>query len=180
MKTNIDQSFNLESTHLVETNKLFHEVKDIFSDSTGIDPNEIMYKVQMIESGSQKFPGSLRFGITHLYSKNINGEFNMTRGHIHQDLSCDEYYECVSGNGILMLVDEKFEVSLESMHPGSIHYINGKYAHRCINTGLETLVFKAVWSPAAGYDYDTVPFNVRIMKEDNTFKIEGVYNEHRR
>jgi len=80
----------------------------------------------------------------------------MTRGHFHAFRDTAEYYWCVRGEGVLILMDGESSVWSEIMSPGSLHYIPGKVAHRVANTGNEELVFNACWPSEAGHDYDSI------------------------
>ena len=65
----------------------------------------------------------------------VNGECNITRGHFHQALNCDEIYFCFQGEGLLLYMDENGKCWAEKMSAGSVHYIDGRLAHRLVNTG---------------------------------------------
>jgi glucose-6-phosphate isomerase len=52
------------------------------------------------------------------------------------------------------------------MLPGTLLYIDGRHAHRVVNTGAEPLVFWACWPSDAGYDYGTIArdgFGLRVL-----------------
>jgi glucose-6-phosphate isomerase len=56
----------------------------------------------------------------------------------------------------------------EPMSPGTLHYIDGRHAHRVANTGKEPLVFWACWASDAGYDYGTIAehgFGARLVEQ---------------
>ena len=94
----------------------------------------------------------------------------MTRGHFHADPHCDEYYVGIRGEGILLYMDRDGKTWGEKVHPGSVHYINGQYAHRLVNTGVEKFSAGCVWPAKAGHDYKAVEqreFAVRIYLENN-------------
>lgn len=129
---------------------------------------EVMYEVYTVLQGNPENIGSLNCWLTILYPKTINGECNMTRGHFHSNRSCAEIYFCLQGEGLLLLMDETGNTWAEKMKKGSVHYIDGHLAHRCINTGDIPLHIGACWSPAAGHDYEAIekrPFSFRIFKK---------------
>jgi len=132
---------------------------------------KIAYKVVSLPSPSPAYPGSLNFGITYLYPYTIDGEYSFTRGHFHSDRNYDEYYFGVQGHGFLLYWDGKDEIFAEEVYPGSVHYINGKYAHRLINTDpQETMAVGASWNVLAGHDYDTIDrlgFPLRCFKGES-------------
>ncbi len=105
----------------------------------------------------------------------VNGECNMTRGHFHENLDCDETYCCMHGSGLLLLMDEEGCCHAEKMSVGSVHYINGHYAHRLINIGEDELKVQCIWPSNAGHDYKRIekhPFPVRVFKRDGKIFVE--------
>jgi glucose-6-phosphate isomerase, archaeal len=119
--------------------------------------DQIAYKVVSIPTPSPATLGSLNFGITYLYPYTIDGEYSLTRGHFHADRNYDEYYYGIQGYGYLLYWDGKDDVFAEEVFPGSIHYINGKYAHRLINTHpKDIMAVGCCWNVMAGHDYETI------------------------
>jgi glucose-6-phosphate isomerase len=93
----------------------------------------------------------------------------MTHGHFHADRSRAEYYGTVSGQGMLIQMQDDRRTWGERMFPGSLHYIDGRYAHRVANTGTTPLTFWACWPSDAGYDYATIAdrgFGGRLIAKD--------------
>jgi len=81
----------------------------------------------------------------------------MTHGHFHANPTRAEYYTTAQGEGRLLLMDRERKTWMEVMSPGSLHYIDGRYAHRVVNTGNVPLIFWACWPSDAGYDYAPSP-----------------------
>ncbi|NCC54045.1 MAG: hypothetical protein EOM11_00985 [Erysipelotrichia bacterium] len=84
-------------------------------------------------------------------------------------------YFCLHGEGLLLLMDEQGHCHVEEMCVGSIHHIDGKLAHRLINTGKEELHVGACWPTIAGHDYKRIedaPFGVRVFKEQDEIVIK--------
>lgn len=166
---------NIEG-ELVEINKkCFKDIKDIYFNSENVDDNTIMYTVYSYINGDQKNERNLSYGMSVLHPVYINNECNMTRGHYHTDPSFPEIYVGLSGEGFLMLKDKNGNEFAEKVFKGSVHYIDGIYAHRLVNTGDVDLMVQAVWSPCAGHDYDSLigdGFKYRIFKKDG--KIEAI------
>lgn len=109
------------------------------------------------------------YGITTIKPQLVDGEYNMTKGHFHDDPKYMEYYLCTNGSGYLLKWDGKDEYYAEEMNPGSLHYIDGKYAHRVINIGNDDLVFLAVDSATGGATYGPIEkhgFPVRCFKKN--------------
>ena len=80
----------------------------------------------------------------------------MTRGHWHINRSRGELVVGVSGVGLVLLLSEDGEVIELPLRPGQVQWIDGKYAHRTINTGEEPLVFLCTWPADCGHNYDVI------------------------
>ena len=134
--------------------KRLGEIIGAYGDSHGIaDLDRVMYEVYSFENGDPGQAGSLNWGLTVMYPELVNGECNFTRGHVHADQSCAEIYLGLSGEGLLLLMDRDGRTWAEKVRQGSLHYIEGNWAHRLVNTGDETLKVGACWPAAAGHDY---------------------------
>jgi glucose-6-phosphate isomerase len=147
--------------------KLFREIAEIYQNPEGMNPAEVMYDVYSYTEG-QPQAGNLQAGLTVLYPVLVNGECSMTRGHWHADCSCAEIYAGIRGTGLLLLMNDAGETWTEQVFPGSVHHIDGSLAHRLVNTGDEPLRVGAVWSCAAGHDYEAVAahgFGLRIYRD---------------
>lgn len=109
------------------------------------------------------------YGTTTLKPIYVDGECNMTKGHFHVGPEYKEYYLCTKGTGFLLKWDGEDDCYAEEMNPGSLHYIDGKYAHRIINAGDDDLMILAVDSAKGGAKYDRIKeegFPVRCFKRD--------------
>ena len=154
--------------------KIFNDIKEEYLDDTNFNLDTLMYEVYSYENNTPSVE-NLNFGLTVLYPIYVNNECNFTKGHWHENRKCAEFYQGVSGKGLLLLMDENGKTWSEEVHQGSIHYIDGKLAHRLVNVGDDKLVVSATWSPSAGHDYDAVkncPFKYRIFKIDNKLIIK--------
>lgn len=103
--------------------------------------------------------GNLQWGITYINPFTVDGECAMTSGHFHGDTDCDEYYYGLKGTGFLLFWDGLDDFYAEKVYPGSLHYIQGNYAHRIINSGEEVLAVAACSLPASKQDH------ARIQKQ---------------
>lgn len=131
-----------------------------------------MYKVYHFDEGGEN---ALLWGLTLLHPILVNGECNFTRGHFHSDRTEPEIYFGLGGDGLLLYMDDNNECFAEEVFKGSVHYINGKYAHRLINTGDVDLKVGACWRKVAGHDYVSTDKNIfpkRIYKIDGEIKIK--------
>lgn len=160
---------------VVKSKKVYAQAKTFYeSVDTNIDEDTVMYEVYTVEA-SQQEEGYLNWGLSVLHPICVNEECNMTRGHFHVDLNCEEYYWTSKGTGLLMLMDEEGKCWCEEMKPGSLHHINGHHAHRLINTGKEDLSIVCIWNANAGHDYQRIenkPFPYRVFNMDGKLEIK--------
>ncbi len=136
----------------------------------------VMYEVFRYGPEDDTYPGHLCWGMTVMYPVTVCGEYNMTRGHFHQDLQCAEIYYGMEGRGMLLLMDETGKTWAEKVEAGSVHYIRGIWGHRLINTGEETFKVAACWPASAGHDHGRVekdPFAYRLYKGDTGIEIKN-------
>lgn len=144
---------------------------------TSIPNDQVMYEVYSYTDAKENTNGKLNYGLTVMQPVCVNGECNMTRGHFHENTQCDEIYCCMHGEGLLLFMDEKNHCHAEKMVEGSVHYIDGAYAHRLVNIGEDELKVQCIWPANAGHDYKRVedhPFAVCIFKENHKIKVEEV------
>lgn len=148
--------------------KLYKDAKAFYAQAGELCDDTVMYDVYSYTKGQSK-RGNLNWGLTVLHPICVMNECNMTRGHWHEDKECAEFYFGVSGNGLLMLMDEEGNTWCEEVFAGSLHHIDGHLAHRLINTGDEDMKVAACWGCDAGHDYaavEAMPFGYRVMKEN--------------
>ena len=155
--------------------KQFSEVENLYKNGKGIEATTTVYTVYSYEQGAADQIGNLYWGLTILEPIYINQECNMTRGHFHQDKNCAEFYFGIAGDGLLLLMDEQGTTWAEKVFQGSLHHIDGKFAHRLVNTGDTQLKVGACWPTTAGHDYEaieTCEFGYRILKNDQEIIFE--------
>ncbi len=154
---------------LKESSKRLKDLAGIFQDESlraKADPDTTVYGVRWWEPAAPGSEGGLFWGVTTLFPGRVGDEYYMTHGHFHADRSRAEYYGTAQGEGMLVLMDGSRHTWSERMTPGSLHYIDGKYAHRAVNTGDTPLIFWACWPTDAGYDYTTIRehgFGARVL-----------------
>lgn len=156
----------IEGQNVVSNSKKYCEVSYLYKDKR--DDNPIVYDVYSYSQGKDKL-GNLNWGLTILKPLLSNGECNMTKGHFHVLKDCAEFYFGIAGDGLLLLMDETGYTWAEKIYPGSLHHIDGKYAHRLVNIGDIDLKVGACWPTSAGHDYQAIrkkEFGYRIYKTD--------------
>lgn len=170
--THIDyKTGELTGSDISEKQTTIGQMTGFFLDETSrkrMNPDTVVYRVQTHTATQEDAgPGALNYGTTFLYPGMVGDEYFMTKGHFHISPAA-EYYWCIRGRGLLLLMDRRDGHHTIEMSPGTLHYIPQKYAHRVVNTGDEPLVFGACWPADAGHDYLTIlnhGFSCRILKE---------------
>lgn len=152
--------------------KRVSQLHGIFHDEAalqGMDPESSVYQVEWWEPVAKGEEGGLLWGSTTVEPGLVGDEYFMTRGHFHAIRNRAEYYCTIRGEGLLVLMDESRKTRVETMFPGSIHYIAGGLAHRVVNTGDVALSFWACWPSDAGHDYKAVGrngFSARVLQRN--------------
>lgn len=155
-----------KKTYLKDLDGFFgdEKVRDSMNQDT------LVYEVQYyfpVEDGRE---GGLFFGITTINPGKVGDEYFMTKGHYHEKRDRGEYYWCITGEGMLILMDGERNCRAEKMSPESLHYIPGYTAHRVVNTGAAPLVFGACWPADAGHNYGEIKmrgFSARVLDKDH-------------
>lgn len=149
--------------------KKLGEIMSIFADQQAaetMDPDTVVYEVSTHTEVPEGTPGGLFFGTSCIHPGKVGDEYFMTKGHFHSRRETAEYYCGISGEGVLLLLDEEGKCKAEAVEKGSLHYIGGRIAHRLVNTGEQDLVVGACWPSDAGHDYGTIAesgFPVRVV-----------------
>lgn len=159
----------LSGADLEQSRKTIGELRGVFADEPArqrMPQDRVVYRVQAHMPVEAKKPGGLFFGTSTVEPGTVGGEYFMTRGHFHSRRETGEYYWCIKGEGLLLLMGEDRKTVSLNMTPGVLAYIPGFTAHRLVNTGAEPLVVGACWPADAGHDYATIDregFSVRVM-----------------
>lgn len=165
-------SGEMDGSRVRRSVKTVGELEGIFADREAwrvTDPATVAYSVEWTEPVAAGTEGGLFWGTTTIKAGRVGQEYFMTRGHFHAVRDRAEYYGTVTGSGMLVLMEESGATRVETMTPGSLHYIPGCVAHRTVNTGNVPLAFWACWPSDAGHDYETIAaqgFGLRVMWGD--------------
>ena len=152
--------------------KKLSQLASVFEDTAAfqaMDGEQLVYEVTSHMAVEEGTPGGLFFGTSTVHPGKVGEEYFMTKGHFHNKRECAEYYWGISGEGILLIMDENRRCTAEKVRPGSLHYIGGYLAHRLVNTGTEDLVVGACWPSDAGHDYgsiETAGFSAKVVCEN--------------
>lgn len=99
--------------------------------------------------------GELFVCTTVLQPGKVGSEYFMTKGHFHEQRDRAEVYYGLSGHGqVLMFEGDRVEAV--PIGDGMVAYVPPFWAHRTANTGIEPLVFLAVYPGDAGHDYGSI------------------------
>ncbi len=161
---------DLQGYNIVKSSRKLGEIQNIFKDKVfPKDEDKIAYKVLCHFPVEENTAGGLFFGTSILSPGKVGNEYIMTKGHFHSKINTGEYYWCISGEGMLVMMGEDRKSSVIELKQGVMQYIPGKVAHRLVNTGENELVVGACWPSDAGHDYDSIQkkgFSVRVIEVD--------------
>lgn len=153
----------LKGQQVIESRKTIADLAHFFEDEpsrSAMPQDRTIYEVQAYLPVAENTEGGLFFGRTIIHPGKVGDEYFMTKGHFHQKSDREEYYWCLRGEGMLILMDRQRRAWAERMSPGSLHYIPGHTAHRTANTSAaEPLIFGACWPADAGHDYEEIRTN---------------------
>ncbi len=94
----------------------------------------------------------------------------MTKGHLHAWRPAAEFYFGLSGDGVMLLEDERTgESRLLPLRPHHAVYVPGHTAHRTINTGPAPLTYLGIYPAKAGHDYSAIArknFRCLVIERD--------------
>ncbi|HWA83706.1 MAG TPA: glucose-6-phosphate isomerase family protein [Fimbriimonadaceae bacterium] len=156
----------LSGLQVFDAEKRVGDLRELWMEPEAIlDPNALLYRTQTFRTGPD-VEGVVLWGNTTLMPGRVGDEFFMTRGHRHLRRTHGELCVTVSGQGALLLMDEDRKTRLEEMSSGSTHWIDGRLAHRTVNTGDVPLIFLCAWPADCGHDYDEIArlgFGARLL-----------------
>lgn len=167
----ISPAMGLTGASVVEKEVRLSEMLTYYGDPPVALPpadDRVVYRVSVMEDPGGRRPGGLCFGVTRLMPGDVNGEYHMTRGHLHVLRDRAEYYWGIQGRGFLLCApSDDGEPWVEEVAANTVHYVPAGVAHRLANTGPEPFVVGACWPSDAGHDYETPGtdgFGVRVMR----------------
>ena len=168
---------DLKGDQIINSSRKIKDLEGVFLDEEllkRIDPEKLVYEVQAYFPVDEGTEGGLFFGNTSIHPGKVGNEYFMTKGHFHEQRDRAEFYWCITGEGMMIFMDENRNTWAEKMTPGSLHYIPGKVAHRVANTGDSILRFGACWPSDAGHDYETIAdtgFGARLLEVEGKARL---------
>jgi glucose-6-phosphate isomerase, archaeal len=115
----------------------------------------VLYEVYELLRPEQA--GELLHGISIVHPGKVGDEYYMTKGHFHTVLETAEIYQCLKGEGVMVMETPEGDWAVEGLRPGRILYVPPRWAHRSVNTGSQAdLATFFVYPGNAGHDYGTI------------------------
>jgi len=119
----------------------------------GEDP--VVYEVYTIKR--PELAGELQCGISIVHPGTVGDEYFMTKGHYHAVLDTAEIYQCLEGQGVMILETPEGDWAAKELHPGTVLFVPPRWAHRSVNTSsTQALITFFVYPGHAGHDYATI------------------------
>lgn len=146
------------------TERRLSQLQEVFADEQAYQVtlaelgDVLVYSVASVEPATGD--GQLHYGIGRIYPGRVGQEYFMTRGHLHEWRPAAEFYIGLSGEGIMLLEDEKSgEAYSMPLLPDGVVYVPGYTAHRTVNTGDTPLTYLGIYPAQAGHDYASIADN---------------------
>jgi len=143
---------NLIKRHLSDMDFMYQDreaAQEILAEE---DP--LIYRFYNVEIPEEE--EHLRHCVSMVFPGKIGNEFYMTKGHFHEVEDTAEVYFTLRGRGKMVMQSTSGEVDIQDMYRGAITYVPPYWAHRCVNTGVQPLVFFAVYRGDAGHNYGII------------------------
>lgn len=117
--------------------------------------DRVLYEVYELKR--PEIAGELLHGISIVHPGKVGQEFFMTKGHFHTLLETAEVYNCLKGQGVMVMETPEGKWAVEELYPGRVLYVPPRWAHRSVNTSrVDDLVTFFVYPGNAGHDYGTI------------------------
>jgi len=145
------------------TRRHLSDLRDAFADPAAVDrivehADPVVYTISSVKTGTGE--GALQYGVACIMPGQVNGEYYLTKGHIHAWRPAAEVYIGFRGRGKMILQEESSSTAtIVDLFPHSAVYVPGSTAHRTVNTGDEPLIYMGVYPALAGHDYTPLAGN---------------------
>lgn len=119
--------------------------------------------------------GDVITGVTRMSPGNVDGEFFMTRGHIHSISKRPEMYFCLAGKGVMLMESPDGQSRAVEVPSHTVCYVPPYWIHRSVNVGSTDFVMLFCYPADSGQDYDIIArsqgMRQRVVKtEDGGWK----------
>jgi len=117
--------------------------------------DRVLYEVYELKR--PEIVGELLHGISIVHPGKVGQEFFMTKGHFHTLLETAEVYNCLKGQGVMVMETPEGDWAVEELYPSRVLYVPPCWAHRSVNTSrTDDLVTFFVYPGNSGHDYGTI------------------------
>lgn len=177
MQTRLNLETGAITGAMKQSERRLCDLAGVFADEAAraaMNPETVVYRVQMHDAEKEGTPGGLLFGTSVVMPGKVGDEYFMTKGHYHARRDTAEYYFCIAGQGALILMREDGTCWAEPMERGTLHYIERSVAHRLANTGANPLVVGCCWGSDIGHDYESIArggFTKRLVEMDGKARL---------
>lgn len=108
-------------------------------------------------------------GVTRMSPGDVDGEYFMTRGHIHSIADRPEMYFCLAGKGVMLMESPDGQTRAVEMPVGTVCYVPPYWIHRSVNVGNTDFVTLFCYPADSGQDYDIIArsngMRLRVVKD---------------
>lgn len=138
------------------------ELKGTFKDKKEVE--EMLNKGDRViyETFTKAF-SPIKLTLTEVNPGNVDGEFYLTKGHVHRQKKTPEFYILLDGSGELY-IQKGLKKKTIKLKKGEIALIPEGYAHRLINTGRKKLKVLTIYHENSKPDYH-VKFKKRFFRK---------------
>jgi glucose-6-phosphate isomerase, archaeal len=148
----LEQFEKLVERRLSDLAPMYYDQETVRSLVAGEDP--LIYEIFYYSFPASKSDWGV--GVSRIKPGTVGDEYNMTKGHFHEQDDQPEVYICTKGTGYLLMETAEGAFKAEEFRPGVVTHIPGHWSHRVVNTGSEDLSYIGVYSLSAGHVYDRV------------------------
>ena len=172
-----DETLSEYDNHIVRRlSAMVGQYQDAQAFTAMLSQDPVLYEVYEIKRPESE--GELMNGISIVHPGKVGEEYFMTKGHFHTVLDTAEVYYCLKGEGMMVMETPEGEWSIEELHPGCVHYVPPRWAHRSVNTGqMVNLATFFIYPGNAGHDYGTIEqqgFRKLVVERDG--RVQGIGN----
>ena len=172
----LDQGVMLNATEHLERHA--KEMRGYYADEEALerliaDGDPLHYEV--FEIPVPPAYGQLMYCISKMQPGLVGDEYFMTKGHYHTVSGTAEIYQCLRGEGYMLMKTSAGQCAWEKMTRGQMVYVPPHWAHRSVNTGSEPLISFCVYPGDAGHNYGDIEaegFPKRIFSRGGEIVIE--------
>jgi glucose-6-phosphate isomerase len=128
--------------------------QEAFANMLSASGEAVVYEVTDHKPSSNA--GDVITGVTRMSPGHVDGEFFMTRGHIHGLANRPEMYFCLAGKGVMLMESPDGQTRAVEMPSHTVCYVPPYWIHRSVNVGSTDFVMLFCYPADSGQDYDII------------------------